>query len=82
MPLDQVVIPDMPELYYAAVRALQYSEPSRKRSSDSPAGALRDACLPKFSHTRLFHRHQGFSSWLHKFLSYLVAPVPRRQTRK
>jgi hypothetical protein len=75
MPLDQVVIPDMPELYYAAVRALRYSEPSCRHSSDGSTGALRDACLPKLPHTKLIHRCGGFSSWLHNFLSYLVAPV-------
>jgi hypothetical protein len=78
MPLDQLVIPDMPELYYAAVRALEYSEPSRKHSADSSVGALRDACLPKFSRIKMFHRHGGFSCWLHNFFSHLVVPMLRR----
>jgi hypothetical protein len=56
MALDQLVIPDMTELYYAGVRAVEYSEPSNKHPSDSSAGALRGACLPKFSHTKPFHR--------------------------
>ena len=82
MPLDQLVIPDMAELYYAAVRALEYPRPSNKHPSDNSAGALRGPYLPKFSHTKLFHRHEGFSSWLHNFLSHHPVPLLRRQTRK
>jgi hypothetical protein len=82
MPLDQLVIPDMTELYYAAVRALEYSEPSNKHPSDNSAGALRGACLPTFSHAKLFHRHGGVSSWLQNFLSHLAVSVLRGQTRK
>lgn len=75
MPLDQVVFPEMPELYCAAVRALQYCEPSSERSSQHSAGVLRDVGRPKLSQRKEFQWRQRFSSWLRSLVRYL-AVVP------
>lgn len=82
MPLDQVVFADMPELYYAAVRALQYCEPPREHPSEIVAGVLRDACPTPSSQGKHFEQHGGLSSWLHGLFEYFVVSPARGQTRK
>lgn len=80
MPLDQLVIPDMPELYHAAVRALEYCEPSGEHSAASSAGVLRDASHTTFSREKRLDRSGGFSTWLHAVLNHLLVSAARRQT--
>lgn len=80
MPLGHA-IQDMPELYYAAVRALEYGEPSSEHSPDNSARASRDASRT-FSPGKQFEKHGSFSNWLHSWFSYLVGSPERRQTLK
>lgn len=64
MPMDQVLIPDMAQLYYAAVRALKYCELSSDHA-ESALGNRQDTCQPVFFRRRQSHARKPFSRWLH-----------------
>jgi len=67
MPLDHMVGPDMGELYYAAVRALKYCEPSSQHSECSRDGFL-NVGRPAFSRRKHFQRRTAFCGWLRRLL--------------
>ena len=80
MPLDEVLIRDMPQLYYTALRALEYCKPSGEHPAASSADVLRDASHTPFSREKQLDRSGGFSIWLHGVLNHLLVSATRRQT--
>lgn len=72
MSLSPIVIPDMPELYYAALRALEYREISPKNCSESSSAPLRHGIPPTLSHRKRIRQHGVLSGWLHNVFSYFA----------
>jgi hypothetical protein len=69
MPLDQLLIPDMPELFYTAVRALNYCEHTSDQSPEGRTGlSLLDASRPAFSQRKQFQPPASFPGWLRHLL--------------
>jgi len=60
MPLDQLFVPDLPELFYAAVRALKYCEPSGNQSSGSPNGVGWNTLQPALFRRKRFRPRASF----------------------
>jgi hypothetical protein len=78
MPVDEVVIRDMPQLYYTALRALEYYESSSEWSPASSAGVSRHTSRKAFSREKRLDG--GLSTWLHGVLSHLLVSAARRHT--
>jgi hypothetical protein len=79
MPVDQVLIPDMPQLYDAAVRALMHCEPSDEHPAASSGGPSSGPFHTTVSREGRLDRNGGLSAWLHALLNHLAACAARRQ---
>lgn len=77
MPIDEVVIFDTPQLYYTALRALEYCE---RYGECSSADVLRHAPHTKLCRAKRLAGSGPISTWLHAVLSHLVVSAARRQT--
>lgn len=66
MPLDQIVGPDIGDLYSAAMRALKYCEPLSEHSGRAP-NAFVNMCRSPFQQKH-FQLRAGFYGWFRRLL--------------